>query len=104
MLLAFGVGLHCGYNKKLVWELLNVLSQLSVTIQIAYFLMKYPIKVQLSVSVFLLLITDLAYRWFPVEGFNQAWVIDKNFGSWMDMVLMNKLNNGGGWVARIEKK
>lgn len=99
ILLAFGVGLHCGYNKKLVWELWNVLSQLSVTIPIAYFLMKYPLKVQLAVSLFLLLGVDLAYRYFPVEGFNQPWMLDKNFGSWMDLMLMGKLNNGGGWVA-----
>ncbi len=99
ILLAFGVGLHCGYNKKLVWELWNVLSQLSVTIPIAYFLMKYPLKVQLFVSLLLLLITDLMYRNFQIEGYNQAWVIDKNFGSWMDMILMGKLNGGGGWVA-----
>ncbi len=99
ILLAFGVGLHCGYNKKLVWELWNVLSQLSVTIPIAYFLMKYPARIQLAVSLFLLLITDLLYRNFSIEGYNHPWVIDKNFGSWMDMVLMGKINNGGGWVA-----
>lgn len=99
ILLAFGVGLHCGYNKRLVWELWNVLSQLSVTILIAYFLMKYPLKVQLAVSLLVLLISDLAYRWFPVEGYNQPWVIDKNFGSYMDMLLMGKLNKGGGWVT-----
>jgi len=99
ILLAFGVGLHCGYNKKLVWELWNVLSQLSVTIPIAFFLMKYPNRIQLIVSLLLLLITDLLYRYFSLEGYNQPWVIDKNFGSWMDMVLMGKLNNGGGWVA-----
>lgn len=99
ILLAFGVGLHCGYNKRLVWELWNVLSQLSVTIPIAYFMMKYPLRVQLLVSLLLLLLSDLAYRWFPLEGYNQPWVIDKNFGSWVDMLLMGKLNNGGGWVA-----
>jgi predicted acyltransferase len=99
LLLAFGVGLHCGYSQKLVWELWNVLSQLSVTILIAYFLMKYPVRIQLIVSLLLLLITDLVYRNFAVEGFNQPWIIDKNFGSWMDMILMGKLNNGGGWVA-----
>lgn len=99
ILLAFGVGLQCGYSNKLVWELWGVLSQLSVTIPIAYFLMKYPVKLQLTVSLLLLLITDLIYRHFPIDGFNQPWVIDKNFGSWMDMILMGKLNNGGGWVA-----
>src|SRR6056297_564497 len=47
LLLAFGVGLHCGYKRELVWELWNVLSQLSVTILIAYFLMRYKYSVQI---------------------------------------------------------
>lgn len=99
ILLAFGVGLHCGYRKKLVWELWNVLSQLSVTILIAYFLMKYKWSVQILFSIGLLLLTEIAYRTFPVEGYNQPFVKDHNFGSFMDMVLMGKINNGGGWVA-----
>jgi predicted acyltransferase len=99
ILLAFGVGIHCGYNQKLVWELWNVLSQLSVTILIAYFLMKYKWPVQIAVSFGLLLLTEIAYRTFSLEGFNQPFVKDHNFGSWMDMILMGKINNGGGWVA-----
>ncbi|MDX8338203.1 DUF5009 domain-containing protein [Draconibacterium sp. IB214405] len=99
ILLAFGVALHCGYNRKLVWELWNVLSQLSVTILIAYFLMRYKWSVQIAVSIGLLLLTEVLYRSFPVEGFNQPFVKDHNFGSWMDMILMGKINNGGGWVA-----
>lgn len=99
ILLAFGVGLHCGYNRKLVWELWNVLSQLSVTILIAYFLMRYKWPVQILVSIGLLALTEVLYRTFPLEGYNQPFVKDHNFGSWMDMVLMGKINNGGGWVA-----
>lgn len=99
ILLALGVGLHCGYSKKLVWELWNVLSQLSVTIIIAYFLMQYKWSVQIAVSVGLLILTEITYRTFPLEGYNQPFVKDHNFGSWMDMVLMGKINNGGGWVA-----
>jgi len=99
ILLAFGVGLHCGYSKKLVWELWNVLSQLSVTIIIAYFLMQYKWSVQIAVSIGLLVLTEIAYRTFPLEGYNQPFVKDHNFGSWMDMLLMGKINNGGGWVA-----
>lgn len=99
ILLAFGVGLHCGYSHKLVWELWNVLSQLSMTIIIAYFLMRYKWSVQIAVSFGLLILTEVAYRTFPIEGFNQPFVKDHNFGSWMDLVLMGKINNGGGWVA-----
>ncbi|WP_340111571.1 acyltransferase family protein [Maribellus mangrovi] len=99
VLLALGVGLHCGYRRKLVWELWNVLSQLSVTILIAYFLMRYKWATQIIVSIALLLLTEFLYRTFPVEGYNQPFVKDHNFGSWMDMLLMGKINNGGGWVA-----
>ena len=99
ILLAFGVGLHCGYNRKLVWELWNVLSQLSVTILIAYFLMRCKWSTQIIVSLGLLLLTELLYRTFPLEGYNQPFVKDHNFGSWVDMILMGKINNGGGWVA-----
>jgi predicted acyltransferase len=99
LLLAFGVGLHCGYQRKLVWELWNVLSQLSVTILIAYFLMRYKWSVQIVVSIGLLVLTETLYRTFPIEGYNQPFVKDHNFGSWMDLILMGKMNNGGGWVA-----
>src|SRR6056297_3618352 len=98
LLLAFGVGLHCGYRRELVWELWNVLSQLSGTIIIAYLLMRYKPSVQIIVSFALLLLTEVAYRLFSVEGFDQPFVKDHNFGSWMDMVLMGK-TSPGGWVA-----
>lgn len=99
LLLAFGVGLHCGYRRELVWELWNVLSQLSVTILIAYFLMHYKYSVQIIASFGLLLLTEILYRTFPLEGFDQPFVKDHNFGTWMDLVLMGKINPGGGWVA-----
>ena len=47
ILLALGVGLHIGYSGKMVWELWNVLTQLSVTILIAYAIMQWPAKNQL---------------------------------------------------------
>lgn len=99
ILLAFGVGLHCGYQGKLVWELWNVLSQLSVTILIAYFLMRHKWSVQIIVSLGLLVLTETLYRTFPLEGYNQPFVKDHNFGTWMDTILMGKINSGGGWVA-----
>ena len=99
ILLAFGVGLHCVYKGKLVWELWNVLSQLSVTIIIAYFLMRYKPSIQIIASFGLLLLTEILYRTFSVEGFDQPFVKDHNFGTWMDLILMGKINPGGGWVT-----
>ena len=96
LLLAFGVGLHCVYNEKLVWELWNVLSQLSFTILVTFLLMRLPIRTQLLVSFLLLALTEIMYRAYdPAAPF----VKDANFGSWMDMVLMGKINPGGGWVT-----
>lgn len=99
LLLAFGVGLHIGYSRHLVWELWNVLSQLSVTILIAYALMRLPGRTQLLISLGLLILSESLYRFTGIPGYDQPFVKDQNFGSFMDMVLMGKLNNGGGWVA-----
>ena len=96
LLFLFGVGLHCVYNGKLVWELWNVLTQLSFMILVTFLLMRQPIKVQLLVSFLFLVLTEILYRSYdPAAPF----IKDQNFGSWMDMLLMGKINPGGGWVT-----
>ena len=75
----------------------NVMAQLSVTYLIAFLLMRKPIKWQLIVSFALILVTDLLYRFWPVEGYNQAFVADQNFGSWTDMMLTGSIAHGH-WV------
>jgi predicted acyltransferase len=96
LLFLFGTGLHCVYSGKLVWELWNVLTQLSFTILITFLLMRMPIRTQLIASAVLLLLTEVLYRVYdPAAPF----VKDQNFGSWMDMILMGKINPGGGWVT-----
>lgn len=99
ILLALGVMLHCGYRGRLVWELWNVLSQLSFTILLAFLIMFRPVRTQLTVSFGLLLLTEILYRFTGIPGYDQPFVKDHNFGSYMDMILMGKLNPGGGWVA-----
>lgn len=98
LLLAFGVGLHISYRGKWVWELWNVLSQLSMTILIAYFIMNLRSRTQLLISIALLLLSEVLYRFTGIPGYDQPFVKGHNFGSFMDMVLMGKIN-GGGWVA-----
>lgn len=99
LLLAFGVGLHISYRGSLVWELWNVLSQLSMTILIAYLIIRLPGRTQLLISIALLVLSEALYRFTAIPGYDQAFVKDQNFGSFMDMILMGKINNGGGWVA-----
>ena len=96
LLFLFGTGLHCVYAGKLVWELWNVLTQLSFTILVTFLLMRTPWKVQLAASIFLLALTEILYRSYAPQA---PFVMDQNFGSYMDLILMGKLNNGGGWVT-----
>ena len=98
VLFFLGVILHIGYAQALVWELWNVLTQLSFTILVAFLLFNLPIRTQLVVSLGLILLSEILYRTFPVEGFDQPFVQGRNFGAWMDTVLMGKINPSG-WVA-----
>jgi len=75
----------------------NVMAQLSVTYLIAFLIMRKDIKWQLLVSFGLILVSDLLYRFWPVEGFNHPFIADQNFGSWTDMLLTGSLNHGH-WV------
>jgi predicted acyltransferase len=50
------------------------------------------------VSFGLLALSELLYRAWPVEGFNQAFVPAQNFGAWMDLQLMG-MTEKGYWVA-----
>ena len=94
LLFAFGVLLHCVYSHALVWELWNVLVQLSFTILIAYAIMNLPHKTQIAFSVGLLLLTEILYRIYnPSDPFNKG----ASFGSYTDMIFMGQINEGG-WV------
>jgi predicted acyltransferase len=61
--------------------------------------MQFKPSIQIMTSLGLLLLTEILYRTFSLEGYNQPFVKDHNFGSWTDMLLMGKINNGGGWVT-----
>lgn len=96
ILFLLGTGLHCVYNRQLVWELWNVLTQLSFTIFVTFLLMRYTFRTQAFAFFGFLMLTEILYRIYNPET---PFVKDQNFGSWMDMVLMGKINDGGGWVA-----
>jgi predicted acyltransferase len=97
-LFLLGTGLHCVYAGRLVFELWNVLTQLSVTTIIAYLIINRSFWFQAGFSIMLLLITEVLYRTILVRGYDQPFVEGHNFGSYMDMVLMGKINKDG-WVT-----
>lgn len=97
-LFLFGTALHCVYAGKLVWELWNVLTQLSITTIIAYLIIRKSGIWQIVFSLFLLVFTELLYRFAQLPGFDQPFTEHHNFGAYMDTVLMGKINSDG-WVA-----
>lgn len=97
-LFAFGVALHCVYAGKPVWELWNVLTQLSFTTLLAYLIIEKSYTWQIVCSLSLLLLTEMMYRFIQVPRFDQPFVEGHNFGSYVDMLLMGKINPDG-WVA-----
>jgi predicted acyltransferase len=84
--------------KGLSFELWDVLTQLSFTTMIAFLIFRWSSTAQVIVCIALLLLTEVLYRYTQVPGFDQPFTDQHNFGNYMDLLLMNKINKGG-WVA-----
>jgi predicted acyltransferase len=82
LLLFFGWALYCIEPGRIVWRFQNVLAQLAVTYLVAFLIRNRSAAFQVVFTCIVLLITDLAYRFFPAEGFNQPWVAFHNLGAW----------------------
>ncbi len=82
----------------LSFELWDVLTQLSFTTLVAFLIMDWPVAAQLAVSGLCLLIPELLYRFTHISGFDQPFTDQHNFGNYIDLILMHKINPGG-WVA-----
>ena len=87
LLLFFGWAIYCIGPGRIVWRFQNVLAQLAVTYLVAFLIMNKSFKFQVAFTLIILLLIDLAYRFFPVEGFNQPWVPYKNLGAWFNQVV-----------------
>lgn len=82
----------------LSFELWDVLTQLSFTTLVAFLIFRWSATNQILMSIGLLLLTEILYRFTNIPGFDQPFTDQHNFGNFMDLVLMNKINSGG-WVA-----
>jgi predicted acyltransferase len=82
----------------LSFELWDVLTQLSFTCLLAFLIFRWSMPAQIAVCVGLLLLTEVLFRFTHVPGFDQPFTDQHNFGNYVDLLLMNKINDGG-WVA-----
>jgi predicted acyltransferase len=72
----------------LSFELWDVLTQMSFTLLVAFLIFRWKTGYQLLFSLGLLVLTECLYRFTDQH----------NFGNYIDLILMNKINPGG-WVA-----
>jgi len=98
VLLLLGWALYCIGPGRITFRFQNVLAQLGVTYPVAYFLMRRRPRTQIAWSFGLILLTEVIYRVFWVPGYNQPFVPDHNFGSWVDMLISGELSSDH-WVS-----
>jgi len=83
VLLFLGWALYCIGPGCITFRFQNVLAQLAVTYPIAYFLMRRRKGVQIAWSFLFIILAEVLYRIFWVPGYDQPFVPDHNFGSWV---------------------
>jgi predicted acyltransferase len=82
----------------LSFELWDVLTQLSFTTLVTFLVFRWPVGAQVAFSLGVLVLAEVLYRFTHVPGFDQPFTDGHNFGNYVDLLLMNKINSGG-WVA-----
>ncbi|MDQ6902996.1 MAG: DUF5009 domain-containing protein [Bacteroidota bacterium] len=94
----WGVFDYAVRGDHLSFELWDVLTQLSFTMLVAFLIFKWKPAYQLLFSVALFLLAESLYRFTGVPGFDQPFTDQHNFGNYIDVILMHKIDPGG-WVA-----
>ena len=94
----FGVLDYAVRPSGLSFELWDVLTQLSFTTLVAFLIFNWNYTWQIIFCIGLLLLTEGLYRFTNIPGFDQPFTDQHNFGNYVDLLLMNKINKGG-WVA-----
>ena len=98
LLLLLGWSLYCINAGKITFLFQNVLAQLSVTYIVAFLLRNKSIALQFSMSILCIAFTEIMYRSFSLEGFNQPFTPDHNFGAYVDLLISGELSSGH-WVS-----
>ncbi|MRI01154.1 DUF5009 domain-containing protein [Kriegella sp. EG-1] len=97
LMLLLGWALYCIDPGLIVFRFQNVLAQLGVAYILAFLVIRKPVIMQIGFSIFLLIITEGLYRFFPVEGFTNAFVNGENFPAWFNILISGE-EDGSGWA------
>lgn len=82
----------------LSFELWDVLTQLSFTMLVAFLIFRWKPAYQIVFSLGLLVLNGCLFLFIRIPGFDQPFTDQHNFGNYIDLILMRKINPGG-WVA-----
>src|SRR5258705_1176968 len=94
----WGVLDYAVHPNGLSFEFWDVLTQLSFTTLVAFLIYRWSSPSQIIFSIGLLILTEILYRYTNLPGFDQPFTDQHNFGNYVDLILMNKINDDG-WVA-----
>jgi len=92
LLIGFGLIARSVQAGKPTLDLINVLAQVSVTYLIAFLLMRYSWRVQVSAAFALLALTWVLYT---ATGHAEPWSRADNFGRALDLAILGKTWGGG---------
>src|SRR6185436_10099850 len=65
---------------------------------VAFLIFNWTVRAQIIFCGLLLLLTEVLYRFTNIPNFDQPFTDQHNFGNYVDVILMNKINPDG-WVA-----
>ncbi len=74
-------------------DVTDILTQLAFTSLIAFLISEWKIRNQIIVAISILIVTDLLYRVFYIPNWIEGYTDGKNFGSYIDWLLLNQQNN-----------
>lgn len=100
-LLFWGVLIYSVQDNKINIQFSNVLVELSIATFISFLLINRSAAVQLFVSLGLLLITELLFRFTGIKNFDQPFVDQHNFGNYVDLIVLGHVNGNYGTTYNV---
>jgi predicted acyltransferase len=97
LMVLLGWALYCIDPGKIVFRFQNVLAQLGVAYVLAFLIIRKKPSIQIGFSILLILMSEGLYRFFSLEGFDQAFVAGENFGAWFNILIAGS-EDGGHWA------
>ncbi len=96
LLLLWGVLIYAVRDNRLNLQFSNVLTELAFATLITFLIIRLHPAWQLAVSILLLLITELLFRFTHITGFDQPFTDQHNFGNYVDLIVIGRVNGHYG--------